>query len=144
MITFKAQILFLFESILPQYTYSICNYVYSIHYTVTATSYLFNWIDLKSNCIYYLFFLSLTLSHLLRRCLWKQQIFSVFSFFLIEMCVYVCCFDFQYSEVYADHPQKPTKRPSLFFRKKKDKSKSKGQSINCDGKYSNYHWNHKP
>lgn len=38
--------------------------------------------------------------------------------------------------MYADHPQKPTKRPSLFFRKKKDKSKGKGQSTNCDGKYS--------
>ncbi|XP_055319921.1 rho guanine nucleotide exchange factor 18 isoform X4 [Sitodiplosis mosellana] len=38
------------------------------------------------------------------------------------------------TEVYADHPQKPTKRPSLFFRKKKSsKSKSKGQSTNCDG-----------
>ncbi|XP_031637326.1 rho guanine nucleotide exchange factor 18 isoform X3 [Contarinia nasturtii] len=35
-------------------------------------------------------------------------------------------------EVY-DHPAKPTKRPSLFFRKKKDKSKNKGQSTNCDG-----------
>lgn len=39
------------------------------------------------------------------------------------------------SEAYADLPQKPTKRPSLFFRKKKDKSKSKGQSamFTCDG-----------
>lgn len=38
-----------------------------------------------------------------------------------------------WSEVY-DHPQKPTKRPSLFFRKRKDKSKTKGQPTNCDGK----------
>lgn len=38
------------------------------------------------------------------------------------------------SEVYADLPEKRRKRGSLFFRKKKDKSKTKGQSTNCDGK----------
>ncbi|GAB0089904.1 rho guanine nucleotide exchange factor 18 [Sergentomyia squamirostris] len=36
------------------------------------------------------------------------------------------------TEVYADHPEKRRKRGSLFFRKKKDKSKTKGQSTNCD------------
>ncbi|XP_037044023.1 rho guanine nucleotide exchange factor 28 isoform X4 [Bradysia coprophila] len=36
------------------------------------------------------------------------------------------------NEVYADHPEKRRKRGSLFFRKKKDKSKTKGQSTNCD------------
>lgn len=41
---------------------------------------------------------------------------------------------FRFSEVYADHPEKRRKRgSSLFFRKKKDKSKTKGQSTNCDG-----------
>ncbi|CAD7078204.1 unnamed protein product [Hermetia illucens] len=35
-------------------------------------------------------------------------------------------------EVYADHPEKRRKRGSLFFRKKKDKTKTKGQSTNCD------------
>lgn len=55
------------------------------------------------------------------------------------MCDFFIAFDYvahkwKYSEVYTDHPQKPTKRPSLFFRKRKDKSKSKGQSTNCDGK----------
>lgn len=40
-----------------------------------------------------------------------------------------------FSEVYADHPEKRRKRgTSLFSRKKKDKSKTKGQSTNCDGK----------
>ncbi|XP_055919237.1 rho guanine nucleotide exchange factor 18 isoform X4 [Eupeodes corollae] len=34
-------------------------------------------------------------------------------------------------EVY-DHPEKRRKRGSLFFRKKKDKTKTKGQSTNCD------------
>ncbi|XP_059614872.1 rho guanine nucleotide exchange factor 18 isoform X2 [Phlebotomus argentipes] len=36
------------------------------------------------------------------------------------------------NEVYADHPEKRRKRGSLFFRKKKDKAKAKGQSTNCD------------
>ncbi|XP_055379547.1 rho guanine nucleotide exchange factor 18 isoform X2 [Condylostylus longicornis] len=36
------------------------------------------------------------------------------------------------NEVYADHPEKRRKRGSLFFRKKKDKTKTKGQSTNCD------------
>ncbi|XP_055686266.1 rho guanine nucleotide exchange factor 18 isoform X2 [Lutzomyia longipalpis] len=36
------------------------------------------------------------------------------------------------TEVYADHPEKRRKRGSLFFRKKKDKAKAKGQSTNCD------------
>ncbi|XP_055839935.1 rho guanine nucleotide exchange factor 18 isoform X4 [Episyrphus balteatus] len=35
------------------------------------------------------------------------------------------------TEVY-DHPEKRRKRGSLFFRKKKDKTKTKGQSTNCD------------
>lgn len=38
--------------------------------------------------------------------------------------------------MYADHPEKRRKRSSLFFRKKKDKSKTKGQSTNCDGNYN--------
>lgn len=53
------------------------------------------------------------------------------SFFIV---FFVLRKKWNFSEVYADHPQKPTKRPSLFFRKKKDKSKSKGQSTQCDGK----------
>lgn len=53
--------------------------------------------------------------------------FIFFSVFFLAIC---CLF----SEVYADHPEKRRKRgSSLFFRKKKDKSKTKGQSTNCDG-----------
>lgn len=50
---------------------------------------------------------------------------------IISLIYYFYC---KNSEVYADHPEKRRKRGSLFFRKKKDKSKTKGQSTNCDGK----------
>lgn len=43
----------------------------------------------------------------------------------------VCCY---FSEVFTGHPEKRRKRGSLFSRKKKDKTKPKGQSTNCDGK----------
>lgn len=36
------------------------------------------------------------------------------------------------SEGYTDHPEKRRKRGSLFFRKKKDKNKTKGQNSTCD------------
>ncbi|XP_055603247.1 rho guanine nucleotide exchange factor 18 isoform X2 [Uranotaenia lowii] len=36
------------------------------------------------------------------------------------------------SEGYTDHPEKRRKRGSLFFRKKKDKAKTKGQNSTCD------------
>lgn len=35
-------------------------------------------------------------------------------------------------ESYADHPEKRRKRGSIFFRKKKDKTKSKTQTTNCE------------
>lgn len=40
-----------------------------------------------------------------------------------------------FSEPYTDHSEKRRKRGSLFFRKKKDKSKSKGQANACDRKF---------
>ncbi|EAT34249.1 AAEL013487-PA [Aedes aegypti] len=36
------------------------------------------------------------------------------------------------TEGYTDHPEKRRKRGSLFFRKKKDKAKTKGQNSTCD------------
>ncbi|XP_029726405.2 rho guanine nucleotide exchange factor 18 isoform X5 [Aedes albopictus] len=36
------------------------------------------------------------------------------------------------AEGYTDHPEKRRKRGSLFFRKKKDKAKTKGQNSTCD------------
>ncbi|XP_055632071.1 rho guanine nucleotide exchange factor 18 isoform X3 [Toxorhynchites rutilus septentrionalis] len=36
------------------------------------------------------------------------------------------------NEGYTDHPEKRRKRGSLFFRKKKDKAKTKGQNSTCD------------
>ena len=39
-----------------------------------------------------------------------------------------------FSEVFTGHPEKRRKRGSLFSRKKKDKTKPKGQSTNCEGK----------
>lgn len=50
---------------------------------------------------------------------------------------------FVFSEMYADHPEKRRKRSSLFFRKKKDKSKTKGQSTNCDGNLLDHYNNNK-
>lgn len=42
------------------------------------------------------------------------------------------------SEGYTDHPEKRRKRGSLFFRKKKDKAKTKGQNSTCDGSFVIY------
>lgn len=42
-----------------------------------------------------------------------------------------------YSEVFPG-PEKRRKRGSLFSRKKKDKTKSKGQSVNCDGELDRF------
>lgn len=67
---------------------------------------------------------------------WSRKLFELF-FLNLFLCLNFLLkqkSSLKHSEVYADHPEKRRKRGSLFFRKKKDKSKTKGQSTNCDGK----------